>query len=854
MKIIDQISSQSCILFYSDNAFDDVSSKDLYVNEALITNIDPGNTTTIWYESLSETFSLDGRAVFRIKNLNSSTCYNITGTFLTNPSVEFWNDDFNPSALDKGLDGGNWVNGQITNATGLSNQFEHIIDGDTFMSPNVDYAPEEFVPGHTTDSLGINVYTTNHEVYTLVRTGTFPVNSGTTTTTVITMQDDNVVPGGFFVTLNGKIFDRSTSTNFTSSTQFFIQGKQIIIPPQDSRGRASYSFVTVGGVGILDAVSVGAQLTSTNYIIVESLASYNDVKAAYVLVDGKEISEIYTTTSYGYMIQPAWDAIEKNNRAAVYVYNLPADFHTISAWFFNTENVIFNRITEEYFSVTSSTSIFTLGYPPGNWQPYSDKAIVEVGVGQYSSSRRRLEPPPVSNYTIENNQTVFNFFDSGDNLGSYNANEIMVYANGTQIRSGYDFNFNFTNNTIQLIPNLYPNGTYISICCIKYTGNEYDYLITDNFLTLQTPVSNSTIKVTSFFNHDNLFMETEKFTWNISRRFTFIRPILDDNYIWVYVDGIPLVHRQDFIVLDDMRTIEIANSTPLNNPSEVLITSIKQPLSYGKIYGFRIFNDFYDRTSYKRLSRQHTTYLTEYLTQKDNAIHVLQDSNLSPSNDSKNIPGVVLVDRERIEFFGRGNNTLFNLRRGTGGTGPSTLNQVGTKVIDQGIMQNIPNASDQFYVYVTTSTNTTTYMIPLYNTSTGIGITLDTDISAVDQIKVYYGGKILSKSSREVYENFTGTSTIILTPEFSVTTSTQSLILNIGNRLEPGVQISVIQKKGKIWTGTESLMTSEVKQAKFIRQREAELPDIYFYGGDSRILDTNFEPLYDDDGSIYRIE
>lgn len=856
MKVIDQTTSSRSILFYSDSSFDDVSSKVLYINNILITSTDPGNTSTIWYQNLSGNFSYDGRSVIRINNLNSGTCYNITGTFFSNPSIELWSDDFNSSDLDKGLDGGNWVSGQIVNATG-SNDFEHIFDGDTFMSPNIDFAPEEFVPGHTTDSLGINVYTTNNEVFALVRTGTFPINDYNTTTVNIAMQRDDITPGGFFVNFNGRIFDRTTNTNFTNSSQFFVQGNQLVIPPQSNIGRASYSFITVGGAGILDSVSVGTFYTTTNYVIVQSSAFIKDVKSVYVLVDGKEVNKITTTTDYGYMIKPTYQGnqySEENNRAAVYVYNLPPNFHTVSAWFFNTESILFNKITEEYFNVTGATTSFTLSFPPSSWQPYSDKAIVEVGSSQFSGSRIRLEPPPVSNYFIENNQRIFKFFDSGNNSGVFNANDIMVYANGVRIRSGYDFNFNFTNNTIELTQNLYPNGTYISITCIKHTGPEYDYIITDNLLTLKSAISTSTVKVTSFSNHNNLFMETEKFSWNVSRRFMFIRPILDDNYIWVYVDGRPLVHRQDFIVLDDMRTVEIANNISFVNPSEVLITSIKQPESYGKIYGFRIFNDFYDRSSYKRLSRLNTTNLTEYLFQKDSKIHVLQDSNLSPSNDSKNIPGVVLIDRERIEFFGSGNNTLYNLRRGTGGTGPSTISQPGTKVIDQGILQNIPDSNDRFYTYITTSTNTTTYNIPYFNTSTGIGITLDTNIEAVNQIKVFYGGKILNKTFRNVMLNWDSMTVTTLLPEFSVNTSSQSLILNIGDRLEPGVTISVVQKKGKIWTGTESLMTSEVKQAKFLRQREAELPDLYFYGGDARLLDTNYEPFVDDNNEIYRIE
>jgi hypothetical protein len=72
---------------------------------------------------------------------------------------------------------------------------------------------------------------------------------------------------------------------------------------------------------------------------------------------------------------------------------------------------------------------------------------------------------------------------------------------------------------------------------------------------------------------------------------------------------------------------------------------------------------------------------------------------------------------------------------------------------------------------------------------------------------------------------------ITLEPEFSVNTSTQELTLNIGEYITSSTQVTVVQKKGYIWTGTESLITSGVSQAQFLRLKEAELPNMYYYGG-----------------------
>jgi len=153
------------------------------------------------------------------------------------------------------------------------------------------------------------------------------------------------------------------------------------------------------------------------------------------------------------------------------------------------------------------------------------------------------------------------------------------------------------------------------------------------------------------------------------------------------------------------------------------------------------------------------------------------------------------------------------------------------------------------YIQHFTSTNTTTYIITATSTSTiGDGITLTSGIDAIDQVLVYYGGRQLRKRSMKMYESVTSTNLITMPSEFTITTSSQLLTLNITGGVESGVLISIIQKKGYIWTGTESLLISNVRQAQFLRAEGAELPDTYYYGGDPRLLDSNNIPLTDDSG------
>jgi hypothetical protein len=835
MNTIDNISTAQSVTLITDSPFTDVTKAIVIVNNVTITT---ATTTTIYYELVADTV---GRAVINIKNVtNSSTCYAITATIYGDPAVEFWKYDFDAAGLDTAISGGNWdSSGNFVGALGYAPE-DLIIDGDQFMSPNVSYAPEEFVPGHTLDSLGINVYTKDSQSYGTIITGSFPVVAGTTTSAYLSILPE--ADAGIMVYYNNTIFQRSTSLGSLTGNQFFIEGDRLILPPQTISGRAGYTVVRIGGSGLVDSNVLSVENTSTG--IVDSLMSYADVRAVYVLVNGQEVSQITNTSNYGYMVQPDFT---DNKRASVRLYNLPYDSNTIEAWFFDTPYIKFNRMNEEYFSVTTAASSFVLTYPPGDWEPLSDKAIVETGFGSTGTVRTRKTPPPVSNYTIANNATVFAIDNKvGHTPSYYLANQIMVYANGVRLQSGFDFTFDLPNNNIILTTNQFPNGTYISIARLE----DYEYVISGNILQFVTPVSNTTIKVTTFSNHDAMFMQTEKFSYTPLKRFTLLRPVINENYVWVYLNGVPLVHRYDFEILEDQRTIQLDEYFIVEDlNSTLLITSIMMPEYTGRILGFRVFNDFFDRSHYKRLSAYHTTFLTEPLKYTDTKIVVHDgDGRLSPFNAYRNIPGVVLIDRERIEYNEKDGNILTYLRRGTLGTGPAFYADEATKVIDQGIQQTIPY-SDTVYIQHFTSTNTTTYIITATSTSTiGDGITLTSGIAAIDQVLVYYGGRPLRKHSMKMYESVTSTNLITMPSEFSITTSSQTLTLNINGGIESGVLISIIQKKGYVWTGTESLLISNVRQAQFLRAEGAELPDTYYYGGDPRLLDSNNIPLTDDDG------
>jgi hypothetical protein len=342
----------------------------------------------------------------------------------------------------------------------------------------------------------------------------------------------------------------------------------------------------------------------------------------------------------------------------------------------------------------------------------------------------------------------------------------------------------------------------------------------------------------------------------------------------------------------------------------------------------------FNRTHFKRLSKENTTYLTQPLNFYDTEIYVADTDVLTPPLVAKNVPGVVIIDGERIEFFKMDKNVLRQLRRSTLGTAPSFFSDIGTKVIDQSPDQTIPfnDTIKNQYHYTTSTVNATvldistssyTFVITTasyFTTSTDLnlesdGITLSTSTTAIDQVQVFYGGRLLRKSGIYMQDTtvsydspdlknieISSTSTVQGLPttgligtgynvtatnqvwvytgstepdavsgyvyrglnyipaEFSITTSTQAMTLNIVGGIDYKVKLQIVKKEfstSTLWNDINaadpgfaiSLLDSQSLPAKFLQERPAELPDNYYYGGSLTLTTSAGAPLTDIDNN-----
>jgi hypothetical protein len=168
------------------------------------------------------------------------------------------------------------------------------------------------------------------------------------------------------------------------------------------------------------------------------------------------------------------------------------------------------------------------------------------------------------------------------------------------------------------------------------------------------------------------------------------------------------------------------------------------------------------------------------------------------------------------------------------------------------LQQDTSIAYDSPAVSVVTATVDTLFDLPPTDILNTAYITTDTN-----QVWVYIGSNDISSINGYVYQGLK-----YLPPEFTIDPLTQELTLNIPEALESHlpVRIDIVKRDYAAVTewndldtmnigSTLSIMESTSTQAQFLQARPAELPDVYYYGGDRDLREASGFALTLPDGN-----
>ena len=422
---------------------------------------------------------------------------------------------------------------------------------------------------------------------------------------------------------------------------------------------------------------------------------------------------------------------------------------------------------------------------------------------------------------------------------------------------------------------------------VTLTG--FDYTQGDTLNFAYAPRSTHDVKIYTFSNHDITGLERESFDVvfstthapegtnayidrnNLTKGYLELsKPAISTNYVWIVKNGKLLTPEIDYVLNADKTGVQLARRVNKNSTIEVLhfAGSISTPK-----YGFRIFKDMLNRFHFKRLNNQNTYTLAQPLNYYDSQIILQNADGITIPDRNRNQPGIIWIDKERIEYYAVENATLSGLRRGTLGTGIATVHQSGTTVVGQGPEETIPYKENQQITDLTDFADGSTGEIlldvdlhtPANEYVTKIGSSLSAfesetliDEIAASMVDIFVGGRRLRKplplepnnklKDRNWYK-FNAAIDLdspdgdeIVPAEYTMEIAyidgqpKTLLILNIQDDAHPdnipltGEQILLVKKNGNLWndivdTNTSlSLSDSQNKIARFIRDKTISLP------------------------------
>ena len=681
-----------------------------------------------------------------------------------------------------------------------------IVDGDALVSRYNSYGPEENLPGRVSESLGISVYTQPSTGSALSVLRTYIANASTKTYSLgITPPNKDSIE----VLCNNQII-----TGYTVNYQ-----NQTITLTTGTTGLLSVRTLGLAGVNVLDQRIIVATTATT---IIDMAPRLADIQDQYITLNGIRLIENTDFT---------FSAI--NLRTRITLTNSLSNNDVLQIWLFAAPVNAFSEVRSQTIVAQPGETSWALTYPPGNIQPYHTQVIVE-------QNGKRLLPPATVYFTADGTTESYSLntdYKWGQAVPSRKV--IEVYVNGEPVIAGAEFNLIQNENRIQFLPNVLKAGDVIAICVLL----NYEFTVSDNNLNVTVNTTGtSTIVVHSFTNHDSSLIRTQRYQGGTGNRFQLSRNVAGPEYLWVELNGQPLMRQFDFSILNSNQLV-LDDKFVLTKTDQVSVTSVNNIIEKDKILGYRLFVDNLGRTTYKRISAANSTQLATTLTSTATSIDMLDASVLTPPNFAKFIPGVIIIRGERIQFYKVEGNTLSQLVRGSLGTSIGDSYPSGTTVLDQGSGQTlyVEDAQQEWMTNVT-STNKLSYDISSLTVS-------NSTASAYD---VYYQGKLLQKpgtvytltnttiayDSNEV--NAEGTqSNVTSTGSYSI--SNGVLTLNTGTVLTTGSRIHVISRYGKsmyarIQPGTthnipvDPMHMNATAQVEFLSRSPAVLPDKYYYG------------------------
>jgi hypothetical protein len=694
------------------------------------------------------------------------------------------------NSYDTALSGGDLA---YATAKGLAAE-EIIVDGDGFVTPTTSSGPEELVPGQVLDTLDIKVFTRDSAGQGVINSQSYIMDSTLTYNLGVTPNSSNAV---------------------------IVKVANVILPQTD------YTINWAANTVTLNTATVGAELS----IVAVAQGTQNILDFGKLTGDGSTV-QFETTVDWesGATVYASINGIQKTvvafksettPKTAIRFDEVVALDAVVNYTVFAADAQInYSQITKDTFTGDAATTAFTLANAPLYAAPTEHNVIVKVDNTILSAGYN------IQYIIPENSQREFPLEIFQMPAGSLAVADLRIFLNGLPITTPLFWRFEATNSAITLTDEVGAPGDLLEM----YVITDGDYRLDGSTITLDTaPDAGAVIEVIQFTNHNLLGLE--RMTYDVVNRSTLLetqvdyvtynrltvgeitlrKPAIDAQYVWISVNGELLTPSVDYSVTDDRLKVQLVRTPAANDIIEVIhFTSAASTAKFA----YRQFKDMLNRTHFKRLDTA-ATKLAQPLNYYDLRIELDDGTELAEPNKQQNLPGVIFINGERIEYFVKEVNTLRQLRRGTLGTGVKTTYPVSTKVFDQNISKTVPY-KDKTLAYNATADGVTSVFT--------VGYT----VTSINEIEVFVGGTRMRKTALDVFNPVTaldspeGDTSVVADFTFDVDTNAITLLATpIEN-----AKVSVMKKVGQSWTSSgTTLGNTENGIARFLRAGTSELPE-----------------------------
>lgn len=566
--------------------------------------------------------------------------------------------------IDTRLSGGSLSSIDRAYATATGRLAEDIVvEGGKFTDPDQVPAPEENIPGQVLESLSIKVYHT-------IPTGATPVSSKIFTANGIIKRFNIgltvLEPQSVMVYVDKIKYDtEADSTALEYSIDWNLNQIVFVVPPVSGSIIEIFS-IGIGGLNLLDYQEFESDGDTLLFL---TRAYYNLTESVLVTVDGIQIdvefldSESLTDNPGKTLIRCA---ARPARRQIVKIIVLGSAVDVDSS----LQSVV--RVNQQTFVYDGSTRSYDVDRFV-NLQRASAQGSIVVERNGY-----QLRGVDTEYRVYDGTNNVIKIgVDPREPIGAITGQNIKVYVNNELKKFVVDYVYTGPTNTLTVLPSILKLDDEIKV----ESSVRAEYFIENNNLILNSSVyleDFDVINVTWFSEYPTMEFISDEFNGG-QPVFRLQRQPLSTDYLWVYKNGERLTKDIDFEVSLPRSVIYMKDRGSQSDIFKVL--QFGSDIKRAPI-GFELYKDMLNSSSYNRFSRTKSLTLAKDLRYYDTEIVVTDASRLFEPLKQRNVPGVLHVDSERIEYFKKVGNVLSQLRRGSFGTSIKEIYDAGTEVID----------------------------------------------------------------------------------------------------------------------------------------------------------------------------